>query len=165
MSRISPTGASAQRARTRIPVLIASADATSTACSKRGVGAVEPDQRERERPVQRLALHRLGLPRPRHHLARVGDVDELGERGGGQRVVLDGRDVHPPVRAAIADDAAHRQARHEAAQHRAERTGVVETQFEGCRQRLDHGHRCSETRSRSRINSTWNHCNFPLVEK
>ena len=105
MSVIAPTGSSTQCACTRAPVLIASDESGVDRVQQRGVGAVELDQRPRERAVQRLALQRLGLPGPRHHGADAGHRYDLGQPFVGDGVVLGGRHVHPAVRAADADDA------------------------------------------------------------
>ena len=72
---------------------------------QRGVGAVEFDQRPRERAVQGLALERFGLPRPGHHGSDAGHRYDLGQSLVGDRVVFGGRHVHPTVRTAHADDA------------------------------------------------------------
>ena len=135
MSVIAPTGSSTQCACTRAPVLIASAEPRVDRVQQRGVGAVELDQRPRERPVQRLALQRLGLPGPRHHGADAGHRYDLGQRLVGDRVVLGGRHVHPAVRSADADDAALAQGGEELAEGRPDRTGVVEGQSQRRRKR------------------------------
>ena len=87
---------------------------------QRGVGAVERDQRPRERPVQRLALERLGLPRPRHDGADAGHRYDLRQRLVGDGVVLGGRNVHPAVRPADADDASFAQCGEELAEDRSD---------------------------------------------
>ena len=85
------------------------ADLGSRACvdrmKQRGVGAVELDQRPRERPIERLALQRFGLPRPRHHGSDAGHRYDLGQLLVGDGVILCRRDVHPTIRTAHADDA------------------------------------------------------------
>ena len=72
---------------------------------QRGVRAVELDQRPRERAVQRLALQRLRLPRPRHHGPDAAHRYDLGQSFVGDGVELGRRHMHPPVRTAHADDA------------------------------------------------------------
>ena len=63
MSVIAPTRSSAQRTRTRIPVLTVVGRGDVERVEQGSVGAVEGDQHERERPVERLALDRLAAPR------------------------------------------------------------------------------------------------------
>ena len=103
---IAPTGSSAQCTCTRAPVLIASDEPASTACSSGGVGPVELDQRPRERAVQWLALERLGLPGPGHHGSDAAHRYDFGQCLVGDWVVLGRRHVHPTVRTAHADNAA-----------------------------------------------------------
>ncbi len=87
---------------------------------QRGVGAVELDQRPRERPVQRLALQRLGLPGPRHHRADAGHRYDLGQGFVGDGVELGGRNVYPAIRPADADDASPAQRGEELAEGRSD---------------------------------------------
>ena len=67
MSVILPSVSSAQRMRTRVPVAAASGEPESSACSSRGVGAVERHEHPRERAVERMVAQRLGDPRRRCH--------------------------------------------------------------------------------------------------
>ena len=71
MSVIAPTRSSAQRALTRMPVASRRAAGVDRV-QHRGVGAVELDQRPRERPVERLPAARRVDPRPGRDDARVG---------------------------------------------------------------------------------------------
>ena len=56
MSVIAPTRSSAQRTWTRMPVLDLVGGGDVEGVQQGSVGAVEGDQRERERAVERLAL-------------------------------------------------------------------------------------------------------------
>jgi hypothetical protein len=76
---------------------------------QRGIGAVELDQRPRERAVQRLALERLRLPAPRDHGPDAAHRYDLGQSFVGDRVVFGRRHKHPSVRTPHAEDAAFAQ--------------------------------------------------------
>ena len=113
---------------------------------ERGVGAVEGDQRERERPVEGLAGDRLGHPGPRGHGAGGGHLDEVGDGLMGHRVVLRRRDGDPPVRRPAADDDAVAQPGEEPPDHGSGRARVVEGDRDRSRQGTRHG---TESRTRS----------------
>ena len=130
MSVIAPTGSSTQCACTRAPVLIASGDSASDRVQQRRVGAVEFDQRPRERALQRLALQRLGLPRPRDHRADALHRYDLAQRFIRDGVVLGRRHVHAPVGSADTHDATVAQRGEELTEDGPDRTGVVEGQFQ-----------------------------------
>ena len=70
----------------------------------RRVSAIEPDQRERERPLQRMLRPRLRDPRPRRDDAALSYFDELARRRLAALVVLLRRHEHAPVRGAHAED-------------------------------------------------------------
>jgi hypothetical protein len=107
---------------------------------ERTVGAVEGDERERERTVQRLARHRLGYPRPALHRALVGDRHQLGDRFVRLEVVLRRRHCDGSVRELAAEHLAVLEARHELRQRRAERSGVVELDLERSVKRAELAH-------------------------
>jgi hypothetical protein len=100
----------------------------------RGVGAVEQDERERERPVQWLVDDGGGDPRPGLHGAGLADLDEVGGRLVADGVVLGGWDEHSTVGGPRPEDGAVTQTGHEPREDRAQRTGVVELHLQGCAQ-------------------------------
>src|SRR5262245_15775917 len=63
----------------------------------RRVGAVEPHEHPRERPVERMVPQRLGHPRRVLDDAAGADLHHPGGRFAGIRVVLERRYEHPPV--------------------------------------------------------------------
>ena len=83
---------------------------------QRGVGAVELDQRPCERPIERLAFQRCGLPGPRHHGPDAGHRYDLGQLVVSDGVVLGRRYMHPTIRTAHADDASPAQGGEELAE-------------------------------------------------
>ncbi len=98
----------------------------------RGVGAIQPDQRPRERPVQRLAVERLRHPGPGDHRPGRANLDQGLPGDGGHRVELEGRRVHPAVGGARPEDALIPQRGHERAEHWPERPCVVERDLHRC---------------------------------
>ena len=102
---IAPTGSSAQCACTRAPVLIASAEPASTACSS-GVSApsslisAHANGRSSGWPSSGSGcqVHDTTVP-----TLATGTISVSSFVGDG--VVLGGRDMHPTVRTADADDA------------------------------------------------------------
>jgi hypothetical protein len=73
---------------------------------QRGVGAVELDERERERRVERVLGPRRRHPRPRPHHSRVSDAHDLTGRGAGVRVVIHRRHGDTTVRSTAPEDLA-----------------------------------------------------------
>src|SRR5581483_2483599 len=97
--------------------------------------AVEGDHRPGEGLLERLPGERLWLPGPGAHRAFGTDCYEVDRGLEGHRVVLERRRVDRPVRGPRTQDAAVRETGHEAAQHRPQRTGVVESDLQRRAQR------------------------------
>ena len=155
MSVIAPTGSSTQCTCTLAPVLIASDEPGVDRVQQRGVGAVQFDQRPRERTVQRLALQRLGLPCPRHDGSDAGHRYDLRQRFVGDGVELGGRNVHPAVRPADADDVSSAQFGEEPAEDRIRLNGCSRRTVSAERKGAARGHRsgpgCFGWHSRHRV--------------
>ena len=139
MSWMWPWVSSAQRTCTRIPVLISSAEATSTACS---IGASAPSRVIRANANGRSK----GWPATGSGTqVQVVTVPVSGRSTKSvtaswvDRVELRRRHDHPSVRETGADQLAVPQAGEEAAQHRADGSGVIEGHLHRRLQGAGHG--------------------------
>lgn len=104
-----------------------------------GVGAVEADEDPGERGAEGLAAAGLVVPGPGGDRAGGGDLDEVADLLGGDRVVLDGWDEGAAVGGAHAEDDAFAQAGQEGALDRAEGAGEGELDDQGSFEDFGHG--------------------------